>query len=68
MPVNINTASDAQLLAIPGVNARVLRVLNASGRAPVNIRGIGVTTWTALHDLLSEVGASRAASGALRAW
>jgi hypothetical protein len=38
---------------------RVLRVVNASHRGPSNIRGIGVTTWSALYDLLSEVGASR---------
>jgi hypothetical protein len=37
---------------------RVKRVLEASERAPVNIRGIGATTWHALHDLLSEVAAS----------
>lgn len=38
---------------------RVHRILNASGRGPANIRGIGVTTWAALHELLSEIGASR---------
>jgi hypothetical protein len=38
---------------------RVLRVLNSSGRAPSNIRGIGVTTWPALHEMLSEIAASR---------
>jgi hypothetical protein len=38
---------------------RVVRVLNASGRAPSNIRGIGVTTWSALHDMLSEIATSR---------
>lgn len=38
---------------------RVLRVLNNSGRAPANIRGIGVTTWAALHDMLAEIGTSR---------
>lgn len=38
---------------------RVRRLLSASGRGPANIRGIGVTTWTALHELLSEIGASR---------
>jgi hypothetical protein len=38
--------------------ARVQRVLEASDRAPANIRGIGATTWHALHDLLSEVAAS----------
>jgi hypothetical protein len=38
---------------------RVLRVLNASGRTASNIRGIGVTTWAALHELLCDTSASR---------
>jgi hypothetical protein len=38
---------------------RVLRVASASRRGASNIRGIGVTTWSALYDLLAEVGASR---------
>jgi hypothetical protein len=38
---------------------RARRVLQASPKAPANIRGIGATTWTALHDLMSEISASR---------
>ena len=38
---------------------RVTRVLSSSRRSPENIRGIGATTWDALHDLLSEVAQSR---------
>ena len=39
--------------------AHVTRVLSSSGRGPDNIRGIGTTTWSALHELLSEVSQSR---------
>lgn len=38
---------------------RVSRVLSVSPRHPENIRGIGVTTWHALHELLSEIAQSR---------
>ena len=38
---------------------RVGRVLSSSARSPENLRGIGVTTWTALHELMSEVAQSR---------
>jgi hypothetical protein len=38
---------------------RVARVLSSSSRSPENIRGIGATTWAALHELLSEVAQSR---------
>ena len=38
---------------------RVTRALSSSGRSPENIRGIGVTTWGALHELLSEVAQSQ---------
>jgi len=38
---------------------RVARVLSSSSRSPENIRGIGATTWDALHELLSEVAQSR---------
>ena len=37
---------------------RVSRVLSSSGRNPKNIRGIGATTWSALHALLAEVAQS----------
>ena len=37
---------------------RVSRVLSSSGRNPENIRGIGATTWGALHALLAEVAQS----------
>lgn len=38
---------------------RVGRVLSSSARSPENLRGIGVTTWNALHELLSEIAQSR---------
>lgn len=38
---------------------RVSRVLSSSARKPENIRGIGSTTWQALHELLSEIAQSR---------
>ena len=38
---------------------RVARILSSSGRGPDNIRGIGATTWSALHELLSDVAQSR---------
>ena len=38
---------------------RVRRLLAAGERNPANIRGIGVTTWAALSELLIEVAASR---------
>jgi len=38
---------------------RVGRVLQSSGRSPENLRGMGVTTWHALHELLSEIAQSR---------
>jgi hypothetical protein len=38
---------------------QVTRVLSSSGRGPNNIRGIGATTWSALHELLSDVAQSR---------
>jgi hypothetical protein len=38
---------------------RVGRVLSSSGRNPENIRGIGATTWPALHELLAEIARSR---------
>ena len=37
---------------------RVQRVLQSSRRPPANVRGVGVTTWQALHELLSEVAGS----------
>ena len=37
---------------------RVHRMLQAGDRPPTNVRGIGATTWYALHELLSEVAAS----------
>lgn len=37
---------------------RVHRVMQSSDRAPANLRGIGVTNWPALHDLLTEVAGS----------
>ena len=38
---------------------RVSRVLSSSGRSPENLRGMGATTWNALHELLSEIAHSR---------
>jgi hypothetical protein len=38
---------------------RVARLLSARGRHPENVRGIGATTWHALHELLSEIARSR---------
>jgi hypothetical protein len=38
---------------------RVSRVLSSSGRSPENLRGMGATTWNALHELLSETAQSR---------
>jgi hypothetical protein len=38
---------------------RVGRVLSSSARRPENIRGIGSTTWHALHELLSEMARSQ---------
>jgi hypothetical protein len=38
---------------------RVRRLLAASDRRPENIRGIGVTSWHALRELLIETAASR---------
>lgn len=38
---------------------RVRRLLAASDRNPENIRGIGVTTWDALRELLTETAGSR---------
>lgn len=38
---------------------RVARVLSSSGRSPENLLGMGVTTWSALHDLLSDIARSR---------
>ena len=37
---------------------RVAGVLSSSNRPPENIRGIGVTTWNALYDVLSDIAAS----------
>jgi len=34
---------------------QVSRVLSASGRSSENLRGMGATTWNALHQLLSEI-------------
>lgn len=44
---------------VRGRAERVTRTLSSGGRSPENIRGIGATTWDALHDLLSEVARSR---------
>jgi hypothetical protein len=38
---------------------RVSRLLSSSGRSLENLRGMGATTWSALHELLSEVAHSR---------
>lgn len=38
---------------------RIGRVLSSSARHPENMRGIGATTWHALHELLSEIAQSR---------
>lgn len=38
---------------------RVVRLLSSSTRHPENVRGIGTTTWHALHELLSEIAQSR---------
>jgi hypothetical protein len=38
---------------------RVRRLLGAGDRGPSNIRGLGVTTWHALRELLIESAASR---------
>lgn len=38
---------------------RVGRVLSSSSRNPENLRGMGATTWHALHELLSDVAQSR---------
>ena len=37
---------------------RVNRVLSSSARPPENLRGIGSTTWPALHEVLSEIARS----------
>jgi hypothetical protein len=37
---------------------RVRRVLQAGGRGPLNIRGMGATTWDSLHEMLSDIAAS----------
>ncbi len=37
---------------------RVHRVMQSGDRWPANMRGIGVTNWPALHELLSEVAES----------
>jgi hypothetical protein len=41
------------------VRRRAERVLVSGGRSPENLRGIGATTWSALHELLSEIADSR---------
>jgi hypothetical protein len=38
---------------------RVSRLLASGGRSPENLRGMGATTWSALHELLSEIADSR---------
>ena len=38
---------------------RVRRLLSSSERSPENLRGVGATTWGALHELLSEIAHSR---------
>jgi hypothetical protein len=38
---------------------RVNRVLSSSGRGLENLRGMGATTWNALHELLAEIAQSR---------
>lgn len=38
---------------------RVTRVLKSGPKGPANLRGIGPTTWRALHGLLSEISACR---------
>jgi hypothetical protein len=38
---------------------RVSRLLSSRWRSPENLRGMGATTWSALHELLSEIAHSR---------
>ena len=38
---------------------QVSQVLSSSGRSPENLRGMGATSWSALHELLSEIAHSR---------
>ncbi len=56
LPVDVNEEVWA-----PRVRRRaehVGRVLSSSARSPENLRGIGATTWNALHELLSEIAQS----------
>ena len=57
LPVEVD--EDAWTARVRQRTARVQRLLAASDRNPGNVRGMGVTTWNALRELLIEAAASR---------
>lgn len=59
----IEADEDVWTSRVRGRAERVRRVLQAGPKGPANVRGIGATTWRALHDLLSEISASRFIAG-----